>query len=59
MSGQSKYERALWTEFVRQREELKRDKPVRKQRRKNPEFSPAEMEAALDELVAESLERKS
>jgi hypothetical protein len=42
----SSRERQLWTEFVRQREERKADKPARKRRVKKPEPTPAELEAA-------------
>jgi len=46
-------ERQLWTEFVREREE-----PERKRRpRSQPRFSPAELEAALDDLIAEHADR--
>jgi len=46
-------ERQLWTEFVRKREE-----PARKRRsKKPPRFSPAELEAALDDLIAEYASR--
>ena len=51
-------ERQLWTELVRKREERKDDKPARKRRpRKQPLFSPAELEAALDDLTAEAESR--
>ena len=55
MSGR---ERQLWTEFVRKREERKDDKPARKRRaKKRPEPTPAELEAALDDLVTEAEQR--
>ena len=44
-------ERQQWTEFVRQREERKTDKPAKKRRSRKPEPSLAELEAALDDLV--------
>jgi hypothetical protein len=47
-------ERQLWTEFVRKREERKDDKPVRKRRSKIPQPTPAELEAALDDLTTEA-----
>jgi hypothetical protein len=51
-------ERQLWTEFVRQMEERKADKPTRKRRLKKPEPTPAELEAALDDLVGSVKESK-
>ena len=43
-----------WTEFVRKREERKDDKPARRRRRsKQPQPTPAELEAALDDLTTE------
>ena len=51
MSGR---ERQLWTEFVRKREGRKDDKPARKRRPRKSEPTPAELEAALDNLVKES-----
>jgi hypothetical protein len=50
MSGR---ERQLWTEFVRKREERKDEKQARKQRAKKPQPTPAELEAALDDLTNE------
>jgi hypothetical protein len=52
MSGR---ERQLWTEFVCKREAShSADKPARKQRAKKPPlFTPAELEAALDDLTTE------
>ena len=51
----SSRERQLWTEFVRKREERKDDKPARKRRaKKRPEPTPAELEAALDDLTTEA-----
>jgi hypothetical protein len=51
----SSRERQLWTEFVRKREGCKDNKPARKRRaKKQPLFSPAELEAALDDLTAEA-----
>ena len=46
--------RQLWTEFARQREERKDDKPVKKRRAKKPQPTPAELEAALDDLTREA-----
>jgi hypothetical protein len=51
MSGR---ERQLWTEFVRKREGCKDDKPARKRRAEKPQPTPAEFEAALDELTREA-----
>ena len=51
-------ERQLWTEFVRQREERNDEKQTRKRRaKKGPEPTPAELEAALDDLVREANSR--
>ena len=50
MSGR---ERQLWTEFVRKREERKDEKQARKRRAKKPQPTPAELEAALDDLTNE------
>jgi len=51
-------ERQLWTEFVRKREEHKDEEPARKRRsKKPPRFSLAELEAALDDLIAEHASR--
>jgi len=50
----SSRERQLWTEFVRQREERKDEKQARKRRAKKPQPTPAELEAALDDLTRES-----
>jgi len=47
----SSRERQLWTEFVRKREERKNEKPARKRRSKKPQPTPAELEAALDDLT--------
>jgi len=52
MSG---WERQLWTEYVRQREAREDDKPARKRRaKKQPEPTPAELEATLDDLTTEA-----
>jgi len=51
-------ERQLWTEFVRKREERKDEKPARKRRAKKPQPTPAELEAALDDLVGSVKESK-
>jgi hypothetical protein len=48
MSGR---ERQLWTEFVRKREGRKDDEPARKRRPRKPQPTPAELEAALDDLT--------
>ena len=54
----SSRERQLWTEYVRQREAREDDKPARKRRaKKQPEPTPAELEAALDSLVTEAERR--
>jgi hypothetical protein len=50
----SSRERQLWTEFVRKREGCKDDKPARKRRAKKPQPTPAELEAALDDLTTEA-----
>ena len=51
----SSQERQLWAEFVCKREERKDDKPARKRRaKKQPEPTPAELEAVLDELTTEA-----
>ena len=50
----SSRERQLWTEFVRKRKECKDEKLARKPRAKKPQPTPAELEAALDDLVAEA-----
>jgi len=51
-------ERQQWTEFVRKREERKDDKPARRRRRsKQPQPTPAELEAALDDLTLQSFPR--
>jgi len=47
----SSRERQLWTEFVRKREGRKDEKPARKRRAKKSQPTPAELEAALDDLV--------
>jgi hypothetical protein len=44
-------ERQLWAEFVRKREERKDEKQARKRRAKKPQPTPAELDAALDDLV--------
>jgi hypothetical protein len=54
----SSRERQLWTEFVRKREQRKDEKPARKRRSKRPEPTPAELEAALDDLVGSVKESK-
>jgi hypothetical protein len=53
----SSRERQLWTEYVRQREAPKDDKPARKRRAKKPQPTPAELEQALDSLVTEAEQR--
>jgi hypothetical protein len=55
MSGR---ERQLWTEFVRKREERKDEKPARKRRSKQPQPTPAELEAELDDLTKEAEGRR-
>jgi hypothetical protein len=51
----SSRERQLWTEFVRQREERNDERQTRKRRaKKGPEPTPAELEAALDDLTTEA-----
>jgi hypothetical protein len=47
-------ERQLWTEYVREPEARKNAKPARKRRPQKPEPTPAELEAALDDLVREA-----
>ena len=51
----SRRERQLWTEFVRKRAERKDSKPARKRRAKAPQPTPAELEAALDDLTTEAM----
>jgi len=54
---QANRERQLWIEFVRKREagpQSQDGKPTRKRRSKTPQPTPAELEAALDELVREA-----
>jgi hypothetical protein len=51
--GMNDRERQLWTEYVRQREARKDEKPVRKQHPKKPAPAPEELDAALDELTRE------
>jgi hypothetical protein len=46
-------ERQIWTEFVRKREECKSEKRASKRRAKKPGPTPAELEAALDDLTKE------
>jgi hypothetical protein len=54
MSKQSSRERQMWTEHVRKLEERKNEKKVKRPRaKKKPEPSPAELEAALDDLTEE------
>ena len=55
MSGR---ERQLWTEFVRKREERKDEKQARKRRAKKPQPTPAELEAALDDLTRDAEGRR-
>jgi hypothetical protein len=55
MSGR---ERQLWTEFVRKREERRDEKQARKRRAKKPQPTPAELEAALEDLVGSVKESK-
>ena len=50
----SSRERQQRTEFDRKREARKDEKPARKRRAKKPQPTPAELEAALDDLVRES-----
>ena len=45
-------ERQQWTEYVRQLEERKRDKPRKPRAKKKPEVSQAERDAALDDLTS-------
>ena len=50
----SSRKRQRWTEFIRRREakpQPQADKPARKRRSKKPQPTPAELEAALDDLV--------
>jgi len=54
MSGR---ERQLWTEFVCKREERRDGKRVSQKRLRKGELSPAEREAALDDLTREAQER--
>jgi hypothetical protein len=44
-------ERQPWTEYVRQLEERKDDKPGKSRAKKKPEPSQAERDAALDDLT--------
>jgi hypothetical protein len=44
-------ERRLWTAHVRELEARKNAKPARKRRAKKPGSTPAELEAALEDLV--------
>ena len=44
-------ERRLWTAHVRELEARKNARPARKQRAKKPGSTPAELEAALEDLV--------
>jgi hypothetical protein len=46
-------ERRQWAEYVRQLER-KNEKPARKRRLKKPGSTPAELEAALDDLTREA-----
>ena len=50
----SSRERQLWTEFVCKHKGRKDEKPARKRRAKKPQPTPAELEAALDELTKEA-----
>jgi hypothetical protein len=50
----SSRKRQLWTEFVRKREGREDEKPARKRRAKKPQPTPAELEAALDDLTTEA-----
>jgi len=50
-------ERQLWTAFVRQLEERKSEKPKRL-RKKKPQASQAERDAALDDLTGVAPERR-
>jgi len=47
-------ERRLWTAHVRELEARKNEKPARKRRPKKPGSTPAELEAALEDLVKAS-----
>jgi len=49
----SSRERQLWTEFVRKRKERKDEKQARKWRPREPQPTPADLEAALDDLTNE------
>jgi hypothetical protein len=55
MSKQSKRERQQWTEYVRQMEERKGKKSRKPRARTKREVPQAELEAGLDDLVAESV----
>jgi hypothetical protein len=52
-------ERQLWTEFVRKREQRKDGKRAKKPRTRKGVSSPAELEAALDDLVREAQARQA
>jgi hypothetical protein len=56
MSGR---ERQLWTEFVRKREQRRDGKRASQKRLRKGELSPAEREAALEDLVREAQERQA
>jgi hypothetical protein len=49
----SSRERQPWVEFVRKCEERKDEKQARKRRAEEPQPTPAELEAALDDLTNE------
>jgi hypothetical protein len=55
MSKQSNRERQTWTDFVRKREDAQKEerRERRPRRKKMPQPSPAELEAALDDLTKE------
>jgi hypothetical protein len=50
-------ERRLWTAHVRELEARKNAKSARKQRPQKPGSTPAELEAALEDLVREANSR--
>lgn len=50
-------ERQLWTKFVREHEQRKDGKRAKKRRTRKAGLSPAELEAALDDLTREVQER--
>jgi hypothetical protein len=58
MSKQGKAERRAWTRFIEERESEKKAKRPRAKKRK-PQPSLAELEAALDDLVTEAEQRRA